>query len=219
MDSASLDGLKLNLGCGPVQPKGWVNIDGSNRARLANKVWWLDQLLVKSGVLSPTEFGPHVKIANLFKPLPFADESVDAVYAGEVWEHFEFADAERLTRECLRVLKVGGALRVTVPDVAALWGKYMGLYAAEIAKPRHERSSAELHKLMGLFFADIATRPRILGSWGHFHKWMFDEVQLIELFERSGFTQVERMPFRKSRIAGIEGVQRSDMLTVEGVKS
>ena len=23
-------GPKLNLGCGPVQPEGWINIDGSN---------------------------------------------------------------------------------------------------------------------------------------------------------------------------------------------
>jgi hypothetical protein len=71
---------------------------------------------------------------------------------------------------------------------------------------------------MALFFADIATKPTLLGSWGHFHKWMFDEIQLVTLLEDCGFEQVERMPFRESRIAGIEGAQRSDMLTVEGVK-
>ena len=210
--------LRLNLGCGPVQPPGWVNIDGSNRAKLAAKLPWLDTALQKIGVLPPTEFGPHIRIVNLAKTLPWADRSVGAIYAGELWEHFEFADAERLTRECFRVLKPGGVLRVTVPDAAQLWGKYMRLYETEMAKPESQRSPKELHDLMAMFFGDIATRNKFLRSWGHYHKWFFDEIQLIDLFRRCGFSEVARMAFRVSRISDIAGVQRSDMLTVEGVK-
>lgn len=91
------NGLTLNIGCGPVQPEGWVNIDGSNRAWLASRLSVVDKSLVKLGVLSPTEFGPHITIHNLFKPLPFANNSAACVYAGEVWEHFEYDDTVRLT--------------------------------------------------------------------------------------------------------------------------
>jgi predicted SAM-dependent methyltransferase len=217
MDSTAF-GLRLNLGCGPVQPDGWINIDGSNRAKLAGWLPWADRGLQKVGLLPQTEFGPHIRVLNLFKPLPWPDASVGGIYAGELWEHFEYADAERLTRECLRVLKPDGVLRVTVPDAAEYWRKYMATHDAEMAKPRAERSAAELRKQMALFFNDIATSPKWMLSWGHCHKWFFDEIQLIDLFEHCGFRDVERMPFRQSRIPGIDGVQRSDMLTVEGVK-
>jgi predicted SAM-dependent methyltransferase len=212
-------GPRLNLGCGPVQPIGWINIDGSNRARLAGWLPWLDRSLQWLGVLPPTEFGPHIRVLNLFKPLPWAPNSVGGIYAGELWEHFEYADAERLTRDCHRVLRPGGVLRVTVPDAAQLWGKYMRLYEHEMAKPRSERSAAALLELMASFFEDIATSPKWMLSWGHCHKWFFDQIQLIDMFERCGFREVERMRVGDSRIPGIDSVQRSDMLTVEGVKS
>jgi hypothetical protein len=77
--------MKLNIGCGPVQPPGWVNIDNSNRAKLAKRLPWLDRLCVRCHLFAPTEFGPQITIANLLKPWPFADNSCQAVYAGDVW--------------------------------------------------------------------------------------------------------------------------------------
>jgi hypothetical protein len=69
-----------------------------------------------------------------------------------------------------------------------------------------------------MYFREICTRRVWLGSLGHKHKWQFDEVQLIELLERAGFTQVERMPFHVSRIPDVALVESSDFLIVEGVK-
>jgi hypothetical protein len=54
---------------------------------------------------------------------------------------------------------------------------------------------------------------------GHTHKWNFDEVQLIEMFEVNGFSEVERMTFHSSRIPEIADVERADFLIVEGVKT
>lgn len=210
--------LKLNLGCGPVQPKGWMNVDGSNRAILASRFWLLDRLLVRLGVLAPTEFGPQVTVRDLRKPLPFPDDSVSCIYAGEVWEHFELRQAERLTRECVRVLEPGGVLRVCVPDGAAFWRRYLELYDQQMARPRSERSAAPLRRHVQLYFHDICTRRIWFGSMGHAHKWQFDEVQLIQLFEEVGLTEVARMPLHRSRIPDVDRVEQSDFLIVEGVK-
>ena len=46
----------------------------------------------------------------------FDDGTVGCIYAGELWEHFEYDDAARLTHECYRVLAPGGVLRVRVPE-------------------------------------------------------------------------------------------------------
>ena len=211
-------GLKLNLGCGPVQPPGWVNIDGSNRAILASRFPLVDRALVRAGVLRRTEFGPQVTIHDLTKPLPYADGSIACIYAGELWEHFELPDAAKLTRECFRVLAPGGVLRVCVPDGAEFWGRYLDIYREQMARPRAQRNAAPLRNHVKLYFHDIATRRIVLGSLGHTHKWQFDEVQLVELFEECGFVSVERMARYDSQIPDVALVEQSDFLIVEGVK-
>lgn len=211
-------GLKLNLGCGPVQPSGWVNIDGSRRAWLATRLPWLDRLLVRAGWLAPTDFGPGVRVHDLRRPLPFRDGAAACIHAGELWEHFELSDAERLTRECLRVLAPGGALRICVPDGAVFWRRYLEIYDAEMAKPEPQRAAQALRTHVGLYFRDIATRRILLGSIGHTHKWQFDEVQLVELLKQAGFVEVRRMRFHDSRIPDVARVERSDFLIVEGVR-
>jgi predicted SAM-dependent methyltransferase len=211
-------GRKLNLGCGPVQPSGWVNIDGSRRAWLAGRFGWLDHLLVRANLLSPTEFGPMVRVHDLLKPLPFANDSVACIYSGELWEHFERPDAVRITHECHRVLAPGGVLRLCVPDGAVFWRRYLEIYDEEMAKPVGAREADRLRDHVQLYFNDIATRRIWLGSLGHTHKWQFDEVQLLQLVRDAGFAEVRRMRFHESRIPDIERVERSDFLIVEGIK-
>ena len=207
-DTAGL-GLRLNLGCGPVQPEGWINVDGSHRARLASTLPWVDRALVRIGLLPATDFGRRTTYGNLFKPLPYGDDSVRAIYAGELWEHFTYEDAERLTRECFRVLAPGGVLRVCVPDGEIFWRHYLRL--VERGDP------ATIRQHVGLFFGEICTKPT-LGSYGHFHKWQFDEPQLVDMFRACGFLDAARMAFHVSRIPDVHLVERSDFLIVEGIK-
>ena len=212
------DGLKLNLGCGPIQPAGWVNIDGSNRAFLATRLGWLDNTLSRLGVLPPTEFGNSTKYANLHKGLPYPDASVACIYAGELWEHFEYQDAFFLTKECFRCLQPNGVLRVCVPDGVRYWSKYLQLCQDELEKPQNARNAQEVVDYVKMFFGDIYTKKRLLSSMGHYHKWNFDEIQLVDMFLRSGFSNVERSAYHVSRIPDVANVERSDFLIVEGSK-
>ncbi len=169
-------------------------------------------------MLPPTKFGPQVKVCDLNKGLPYATNSVSCIYAGEVWEHFEYADAVRLTGECFRALAPGGVLRLCVPDGVVFWQRYLDLYNQTIAKPKSERSAEPLRKHVQMYFNEICTRKRRFRSMGHTHKWQFDEVQLVELLESHGLVSVERMQFHHSRIPNISHIERSDFLIVEGVK-
>jgi predicted SAM-dependent methyltransferase len=208
--------MKLNLGCGPVQPEGWVNVDHSYRARLATTLPRLDRALVRARVLSETEFRPGLAAVNLEKTLPWATDSVDAIYGGEMLEHFTEANATALLRECVRVLRPGGVLRMRVPDNATFWGNYLREYEAMRARPRSEWTDDHA-RWTRMFFDDICVKPRV-GFFGHFHKWMFDEVSLCVAFERVGLVDVSRRAYLDSRIPDIAGVEVRDDLIVEGVK-
>jgi predicted SAM-dependent methyltransferase len=212
--------MKLNIGCGPVQPDGWVNIDNSNRAWLASKVNWLDAALVRCRVLPPTEFGPKVTIANLLKRWPFPDNSCEAVYAGDVWEHFTREQADWLTREAFRVLRPGGVLRLRTPDGAKMFRNYLAAFdaAREATGPERDRHMLELRRWLDMYFRDLLTRKIWLGSIGHYHKWHWDEVQLCDLLQSVGFVDVSRRAYHDSRIEDVELVEVFDYLQVEGVK-
>lgn len=109
-------------------------------------------------------------------------------------------------------------MRVRVSDGPEFWRTYLEIFDRESTKPAGERSAKALRDHVALYFREICTRRKILGSMGHTHKWQFDEVQLVELFEAEGFTEVSRMPYLESRIPDIESVENCDFLIVEGVK-
>lgn len=210
--------LKLNLGCGPIHAAGWINVDGSRRAWFASRLAPIDRWLVRRGVWPPTEFSAATCFADLRRPLPWPDGAAGAIYLGEMLEHLTRAGAMRLLHECFRVLAVGGLLRLRVPDNAHFWRSYLEEYDAQRARPRAEWTDTHA-RWVEMFFRDICVRRQWVGSFAHFHKWMWDEVSLTVALERVGFTGVERRAFLDSAISDIAALEVREDLTLEATKS
>jgi len=93
--------------------------------------------------------------------LPFRDASFDAVYHSHVIEHLTPRDASAFLRECVRVLKPGGAIRVATPDLEAMARTYLDrLDAALKGDPRAEAD----HHWMELELFDQMVRNRSGGE-------------------------------------------------------
>ncbi len=208
---------KLNLGCGPVQPAGWINVDASMRAWFASRLSWLDNLLVRLKLLPATEFNRNTKFADLTRRLPWDDNSVNCIYMGEVLEHFTRDEGSALLAECYRVLTTGGVLRLRVPDNARFWRNYIRDFDQTYARPRAEWTDTHT-RWTEMFFHDICVRRRFLGSYGHYHKWMYDEISLVHAFERAGFVDVQRREYLESAIEDVGAVENRPDLIVEGRK-
>jgi predicted SAM-dependent methyltransferase len=206
----------LNLGCGHVQPAGWLNVDGSNRAWLATKLPRIDRALVQLGLLSPTEFNRSVVWVNLLKPFPWRSDSIAAIYMGEILEHFTKDQGATVLRECHRVLQPRGRLRIRVPDHAEFWRRYVRDYDAVKARPVWDLSHTRWTQM---YFDTLSvSRPKPWHSIGHFHKWMYDEVSLILAMRDAGFAEPERRAFHDSAIPDIVGVEVRNDLIVEAEK-
>lgn len=89
--------LRINLCSGqrPFDKKSWINVD-------VNPRWEPD--VVASGDHMPM----------------FADNSADVIVVHHGLEHFGLGEANPMLQECYRILKKGGSLIVTVPDLRAL---------------------------------------------------------------------------------------------------
>lgn len=90
----------LNLGCGERFHGSWININFVST-------------------------GKNVVAHDLKKGIPFADNSFDVVYHSHVLEHFPKVEALTFIRECYRVLRPQGILRVVVPDLEQIVRMYV----------------------------------------------------------------------------------------------
>jgi len=58
---------------------------------------------------------------DITKPLPFDDGCADFILAEHVVEHITYDQALAFFRECRRVLKPAGVVRIAVPSVERIW--------------------------------------------------------------------------------------------------
>jgi len=197
-------GPKINLGSWAHAPEDWINIDGSWNAWLSQHPR-LRRVAEKAGVLpawaSDTEWPDNILVHDLRKPLPFPDEHAGAVYGSHVLEHLYLEEAEALLRECRRVLRPGGVLRLVVPDLRAAVDEYVSAGDADLLNER--LALRERYPPSG------NPAYRIYSSLKdfHSHKWMYDARSLASRLEAAGFEDVLEMGYLESRIEAIEAVE------------
>jgi predicted SAM-dependent methyltransferase len=206
--------MKLHLGCGSNFVEGWINVDYSLGARVAHipVVGTIAKVFGFFGL----DWNPKIVLHNLTKPLPWPDTTVAVIYSSHTLEHLRSEDGDALIRECARVLKLGGILRIAVPDLER--------YVADYTKGRVS-ANFFIDSLLVFPQQGQPLRKRILNGYfddGHTHKCMYDHTALITLMEKHGLKAEKRTSF-DSRIDGIRDIELEDRtvncVVVEGVKA
>jgi predicted SAM-dependent methyltransferase len=100
---------------------------------------------------------------DLTKPLPFDDESIDAIFCEEAIEHVTKEEGARLLAECIRVLRRGAVLRLTTPDLDYL--------AADLG-------------------ADEGTDAINQMFYEHGHRYLYSRAALMRACELAGFVNL-----------------------------
>jgi predicted SAM-dependent methyltransferase len=194
--------LKINIGCGLSGAPGWCNIDNSPTIPLSRLK--LGRLLFRTPAW-PKDVRRH----DVKKGLPFADQSVSCIYSSHTFEHFSWAESLAVAKECFRVLRPGGVLRVAVPDLQLIAREYLR-DSDPMASHRFVDRLLLSHTIHDLFHR------------GAHHSQMFDEGSLIALLRQAGFEQPVVSSFLQSRIADIPLIEleqrKHESLYVESVR-
>ncbi|MFH0897534.1 MAG: methyltransferase domain-containing protein, partial [Candidatus Bathyarchaeota archaeon] len=92
--------MKIHFGCGYHRLDGWINVDLDARCK------------------------PDV-IADLRQDLPFKSRSIDYVHSEDFVDQLDLEKGYRFFRECDRILRESGAMRVLTPDLHQLAKRYL----------------------------------------------------------------------------------------------
>lgn len=170
---STADVPRLHLGCGTRVLDGWLNSDFSPRSANAIRV-------------------------DATKPFPFDDSTFEYVYSEHMIEHLARRDTERLLGEINRVLKPGGRVRVSTPDLDRL----IALFRPADQHTTDERRYIELIATHSVTDIDpaAATAVHVLNNnmrdWGH--QFLFDFDTLRDAMVAAGLTSIERFELQQS---------------------
>jgi predicted SAM-dependent methyltransferase len=154
---------KLNIGCGSNIMAGWLN-----------------------GDISPQN--ERVIYLNAKKRLPFGDRSFDHIYSEHLIEHLEYREGLYMLKECARILKPSGKIRISTPDLSFL----ISLFNKQrtVDEERYIKWAVDSF-LPGLEdHSEVFVINNFFRNWGH--KFIYDYKTLKDLLERAGFIDVIR---------------------------
>lgn len=146
--------MKLHIGTGNTYLPGWINLDIFS--------------FVKADIYSNA------------MSLPYERETFDLIYASHVLEHFNRHTILAVLTHWRNLLKVGGILRLAVPDFKSVCEYYF--------------ETSDLSKLIGLLYGG---QKCILDK----HHIIFDEVSLSRDLQKVGFKEVHRWNWRETEHA------------------
>lgn len=154
--------MKLSIGAGTRQLEGFLCID-------------IDPALK-----------PDL-VADITRPLPFPDASVECLFCEEVLSQIDPASCVGFLKECVRVLKPGGVVRVLTPDLERFARAYLerpewlvAIWDKHVAIPLYAGTAAEVFNLgmrgVGPFVYDRSTLARLAEQGGmRLHESSFNQ--------------------------------------------
>lgn len=201
-EARSLNIDRLHVGCGNILLPGWLNILFEKREEYG-------RIIHRNGTLFLNY--------NLLKEWPFVESSVSYITGSHFIEHLDLNQGMRFTRECFRILKKGGVIRLSCPDLEVYATNYVKRNRAFFDNPLiREWCCFKNAVTFGEIF--IAKAYDSGGS----HKWFYDFESLKHILETAGFKNVKRVGRLEGQTPDLEKIEpdRRELETVyvEAVK-
>jgi predicted SAM-dependent methyltransferase len=172
---------KLQLGAGGNVHPGWLNTDIADYKR-EHEIVYLDAR----------------------KPFPFPDSSFDFVFSEHMIEHLRYPEGLRCLRECHRVLRPGGRIRLATPSLSRL----ASLYGDDLTdvQRRYIQWSTDSFVDHADGYEPGYVLNNFFRSWGH--EFIYDEQTLRQALASAGFVDIEEWPIGESAEAELAGLER-----------
>jgi predicted SAM-dependent methyltransferase len=168
---------KLQIGSGRNALNGWLNTD-----------------------LTPTK---EVVFLDATKRFPFDDCTFDYVFGEHVISSLAYQDGVRMIRECYRVLKPGGKIRISTPDLRFL----IELYAENKTELQQRYIVWAVNRFIPdiRIYSDTFVINNFFYNWGH--RFIYDYKTLQRVLHECGFVNITRYTPGESDDRNLKGIE------------
>ncbi|MEJ0007424.1 MAG: methyltransferase domain-containing protein [Steroidobacteraceae bacterium] len=179
-----LPGLKkLEIGAGMVRKPGWLATDYDAT-------------------------GADALQHDATQPFPVPSESFDYIYTEHMVEHIPYVGAQAMFKECLRMLKPRGVLRVVTPSIGFLT-RILSADRSKFEESYRNWSVSsfvpEAPRITNAFFLNNFVR-----AWGH--KFIYDLETLLLTLDIAGFKDTVSCSFNQSEHAALRNLANDSRL-------
>jgi len=190
---------KLNLGCWKNILDGWLNSDYYPISR-------------------------HLIHLDATKTFPLDDYEFDYVFGEHMIEHISYEQGQHMLKECYRVLKKGGKIRISTPDLSF----FIDLYGSDKSELQKKYIKWTTETFIGSApFCDSAfVINNFVRDWGHL--FIYDERILRYSLEIAGFINITKFNLNSSEDDALRNLENEKRLpkgflqlesfTLEGTK-
>jgi len=172
------DVRKLQLGAGPNELAGWLNTDRDPET-------------------------PHAFYLDATHRFPLPGRSFDYVFSEHQIEHLTYRRGLFMLRECFRVLRPGGRIRIATPDLATIGG----LAGSELSDEQRRYVRWAIETFVPEAPRDLAAFAinNAFRNWGH--RFLYDEPALHHALAETGFTDIRRYLMGESDDDALNGLE------------
>ncbi|HEU5162386.1 MAG TPA: methyltransferase domain-containing protein [Thermoanaerobaculia bacterium] len=157
--------LRLHIGSGPVRLPGWTNVDNQ-------KYPGVDHVL------------------DVTRSMPWKRGEAELIFAEHFIEHLSYDDGLRFLRECRRILRPDGILRLSTPNLDWVW--HMQYHPGQWSDPSEAVRDA--------FWMNKAFR-----GWGH--QFLYNLPALEATLRAAGFAEVAPTKYGESQHEALRGLE------------
>jgi predicted SAM-dependent methyltransferase len=174
---------KLQIGCGQNVLDGWLNSDFRPKRS-------------------------HIMHLDATRAFPLPDNAFDFVFSEHMIEHVPYVGGVNMLNECFRVLKPGGTLRISTPDLLFL----IDLYRPD--KSPLQQSYIDCAVSLHSSYAPVATDTFVINNyvrdWGHL--FIYDEKTLADAMRRAGFSEIRKFQLNESDSEALRGLENESRM-------
>ena len=167
---------KIQVGCSINVLKNWFNVD-----------------------IIPFYEGSFFMDATQQFPIP--DNTFDYIFSEHMIEHIDYVQGWHMLKECYRILKPNGKIRIATPDLK----KLVDLFNQN----KSDQQKEYINSVMKTWRSEVDTNAEgyvVNLVFGFDHKFIYDQSTLTFALQKAGFTDVKLMNPRESQFDEFLGV-------------
>ena len=175
------DVKKLHLGCGNCILESWLNTDKDP----IRNAFYLD----------------------VTKRFPFKDNTFDYVFSEHLIEHITYEKGLHFLEECFRILKPGGRIRISTPDLKFV----IELYNDKKTKLQKDYIAWTKKRFLKEIEdgSDVFVINNFFKCWNH--EFIYDVRSLMASMKKAGFTGLARFEVGISKDPNLAGLETHDI--------